>query len=320
MNNFDNINEYIDKKFKKIHMLKSFQHLYNQGIDFYNKKQYEKAIRFFKFAIEKPKVQPQVYYNLALSYQYLKKYDRAIVTYNKFLALKPNDYDGLYNLALTYYMMENFAKAAEIFEQCISIKKDEDGVKALILTYLGQDEAQKAIDLAEEIFQLSTDGEKLYYAIAKVFETKHSLNKDFTYIDIAIGMFLKIIQNNPKHYDAQLSISICYAKKGEWENSIGFCKTALETVPDSFEANNQMGLIYYCRNEISEAINYYEIALELKPAGDYRIYSNLAYAYEKFGDKKKAIKIFTQLVNKFPQYPARNEVKNHLRILKTMQV
>jgi len=315
---FDNINEYIDKKLKKVHMCRSFECLYNQGIDFYDKKQYGKAIKFFKFAIEKPKVQPQVYYNLALSYQHQKKYDKAIVTYNKFLELKPDDHDGLYNLALTYYTIENYAKAEEIFEKCIAIKKDADGVKALVLTYLCQNEAEKAIALAEEVFQIPQEGETLYYAIAKIFENKHSLSKDFTYIDKAIEMFGKILENNSNHFDAYLSISICYAKKGDWTKSVGYCQKAIEANPNSYEANNQMGLVYYCCNEITESIKYYEKALKLKPQGDYKIYSNLAYAYEKFGDKNKAIKIFTQLVNKFPNYPAKNEIKNHLRILKTI--
>lgn len=310
------LKENLNKNLKMLSFHKSFEFYYNKGIDFYNKKQYEKAITCFKQAILQSNVQPQVYYNLGLSHQYMKNYDNAIVSYNKFLEKQPNDYDGLYNLALTYYTIENFSKAIELFEKCIAIKKDEDIVKTLTIAYLAGNEVQKAMDLGDEVFQIPIEGIKLYYTIAKAFENKNSLNKDFTYLDIAIGMYSKIIQADSGNFDSYISISICYAKKGEWENSVEFCKKALEKNPNSYEANNQMGLVYYCYNEIDEAVKYYEIALKLKPKGDYKIYSNLAYAYEKKGDTKKAIKLFSQLVSKFPQYPAKNEIKNHLRILK----
>lgn len=313
----DTVKNRLEKLFKKSGSKKSFEYLYNHGIDLYNKKKYEKAIEFFKQAIETPDRQPQGYYNLGLTYQCTKDYENAVVTYKKFLEQRENDYDGLYNLALTYYTLDNFDKAIELFEHAIQIKKEEDGVKALTLAYLGNNQTQKAIDFAEEIFKQPTDGINLTFAIAKIFESKNSLNKDFTFIDIAINLFNKIIEADPKNFNTYLSLSICHAKKGEWENSVMYCEKAIEVNPTSFDANNQMGLVYYCRNEIEKSIKYYEIALKLKPKGDFKIYSNIAYAYEKNGDTEKAIKLFTQLINKFPKYPARDEVKNHLRILKT---
>lgn len=311
-----NVKEYIKEKFKR--ELDSFESFYNRGIDFFAKKDYEKAINYFKLASETPDSKPQAYYNLGLSYQSIKDYDRAIINYNKFLLLCPTDYDGLYNLGLIYYLLENYSKAIEFFEKGIAVKKEEAGLKALVLAYLCKNETQKAIDLAEEIYKIPENGLDLYYSIAKVFENKNSFNKDFTFLDVANQMYLKIVQDYPEYFNAYLSISICYAKKGEWENSVEFCKKAIEANPKSYEANNQMGLVYYCCDEIKEAVKFYETALKLKPNGDYKIYSNLGYAYEKIGAKGKAIKIFSQLVSKFPQCPAKDEIKNHLRVLKTL--
>lgn len=311
------IKEYIDEKFKTPKE-KSFEFFYNSGVDAYGKQDYEKAIKYFKLATEQTDVRPQVYYNLALTYQCTKEYDRAIVTYNKFLESNPQDYDGLYNLALTYYTKENFIKAIEFFEKCVDIKKEEDSIKALVLAYLSNNEMQKAIDFSQTVLEITPNGIDLYYVIAKVFENKNSLNRDFTYIDRAIELYSKIIEKDPGYFDAYLSTSICYAKKGEWENSVEFCKKALEVNPKSYEANNQMGLVYYCCDEVKKAVDYYETALNLKPEGDYKIYSNLGYAYEKIGQYDKAVKVFTQLVGKFPQCPAKDEIKNHLRILKTL--
>lgn len=300
---------------KELSKRENFERAYNRGIDYYNKKMYLEALNCFNRAAEKPNAQPQVYYNLALSYQYLNNYDRAITTYNKFLSLRANDYDGLYNLALIYYRQEKYEKAVELFEKCLELKKDEDGIKALVLAYIGQKESHKAIELSEKLYN-SDEPISLYYTIAKVFESKNSINKDYTFVDTAIEMYLKMLSTNPEDFDALLSLSISYAKKGAWESSVVFCEKAISKNPKSYEANNQMGLVHYCCNNIEAAIKYYETALKLKPSSDYRIYSNLAYAYEKQGERQKAINLFKKLLSKFPNCPAAEEIKNHMRILK----
>lgn len=317
MSKLNGIKEYIEHKLG-LSKDNNFETLYNSGVDAYGKQDYEKAIKYFKLATNQSDVKPQVYYNLGLTYQCMKDYDRAIYTYNKFLESNPQDYDGLYNIALVYFDKENYLKAIEFFEKCVEINKDEDVIKALILAYLNNNEMQRAVDFADKILESVPNGIDLYYIIAKVFENKNSLNKDFKYIDKAIELYLKLLKRDPKYFDAYLSLSICYAKKGEWVLSVDFCNKALEVNPKSYEANNQMGLVFYCSNEVKEAIGYYETALKLKPEGDYKIYSNLGYAYEKIGQYDKAIKIFTQLVSKFHQFPAKDEIKNHLRVLKTL--
>lgn len=303
---------------KKICESKTFECLYNTGIDYFGKHDYQNALKYFKWATEKKGIKPQVYYNLALTYQCTKEYDRAIVNYNKFLESSPKDHDGLYNLALVYYLKENYAKSVEFFEKCIKVERDEDSIKALTLAYLNNNEVEKAIKFSNEILELPDEGERLYYVVAKAFENKNNLNKDFKYIDKAIEMYSKLLEKNPKNFDAYLSISISHAKKGEWEESIDYCKKAIDVNPASYEANNQMGIVYYCCNQVKDSIDYYEKALDLKPEGDYKIYSNLGYAYEKIGEIDKAVKIFSKLVQKFPNIPAKDEIKNHLRILKTL--
>lgn len=302
----------------KLCFVKNFKSYYNSGVDAYSRQDYNDAINLFKLAIMQKDIKPQVYYNLALTYQQTKDYNRAITTYNKFLELVPKDYDGLYNLALCYFTQKNYPKAAEFFNKCVDIKKDKDSTKSLILSYLNNDETQKAIEFADNILNSGKNGIELYYEIAKTFEEKNSFIKDFTFIDIAIEMYSKIINIAPDHFESYLTISICFAKKGLWQESIEFCEKAIQKNPKSYEANNQMGLVLYCKNEFDNAIKYYEEAIRLNPKGDFKVYSNLAYAYEKIEKYDKAIKLFTQIVRNFPQSPAKDEIKNHIRILKTL--
>lgn len=311
------ITTFIKEKFYRAQE-NTFEAFYNSGVDAFDRKDYEKAMKFFKQALEQEGVRPQVYYNIGLTYQSISEYDLALSAYKKFLEANPEDYDGLYNIALTYFKLSNYPRAIEYFQKCISMKNEEDVIKALVTAYLSNNEVQTAFDFSLNIFETRENGLDLFYQLAKIFESKNPHNKDFTLIDKAIEMYLKVIEKNSKYFDAYLSVSICYAKKGEWEMSVEFCNKALEINPDSYEANSQIGLVYYCCDEMKKAINYFEIALKLKPSGDYKVYSNLAYAYEKMAKYDKAISIFTKLISKFPEFPAKDEIKNHLRVLKTL--
>ncbi len=297
--------------------IKGFDYYYNNGVNAYKKTKYEKALKYFYKALEQKQIKPQVYYNLALTLQHLKDYDNAIKNYNTFLQLKPDDYDGLYNLALIYYQNNDVKTATLFLEKCVNIKIEENGIKTLIQTYIEDNNLIKVLDLIKNLLNKNNIDINIFYKIGKIFENKNYLSKDFTYTNIAIDIYNKIIEKNNNFFEAYISISICYAKKGEWKKSVDFCAKALKINPNSYEANNQMGLVYYCFNQIDEAIKYYETAFKLKPKEDYKIYSNLGYAYEKAGKYDKAIKIFNKLIRKFPQMQSKDEIKNHLRILKT---
>lgn len=317
MDNLSKIKTFIKEKFS-VAKKNTFEAFYNSGIDSFNRKDYEKAIKFFKQALEQEHVRPQVHYNIGLTYQSMKDYDLAVASYKKFLEANPEDYDGLYNIALAYFKLNNYPKAIEYFKTCLEIKSEDDVIKALVIAHLCNNEVQEAYDLALSVLNTNQDKLDLFYQLARIFEGKNATGKDFTLIDKAIEMYLKILERDMKYFDAYLQISICFAKKGEWEMSVEFCNKALGMKPDSYEANNQMGLVHYCSGEVKKAITFYETAMKLKPEGDYKVYSNLAYAYEKIAQYDKAIKIFTKLLSKFHEFPAKEEIKNHLRVLKTL--
>lgn len=309
------IKKYIENKFLSGHQFESF---YNEGIDFYNAQDYDGAIKSFNVALKQKDVKPQVYYNLALSYQCIEEYDKAILHYNRFLKSHPSDYDGLYNIALAYYMKGHFSKSIDFFGKCLEIRIDDETIRAVIFACIAKKDMKRAFVFANRILKVPETGKHFYYKIAKIIEDKNPFGEDFTLINKAIEMYLKLANEYSDEYafDSYLSVSICYAKKGDWENSIGFCRRALEINSTSYEANNQMGLIYYCREDIENAVKYYEIAFKQNERDDYKIYPNLGYAYEKVGKIKEAIKIFKLFIAKFNLSPAKEEIEHHLQILK----
>lgn len=318
MNVTQKIKFFYNKVFDEICKNKGFDFFYNRGVDCYKKNDFHAAVKNFNIALSKQDFKPQVYYNLALVYQKIDDYDKAIKFYTKFLELSPFDYDAMFNIALTYSLKGEYVTAIEKFKNLLEVKKESESVMALTNCFIKSGQYEEIDNLAEEVLNYSKGGEKLYMAIARVLEKQSSDEKAQSFIDKAIKMYDKIAEIEPENEKIFLSISICHAKKGLWDESIKFCQKALDLEPKSYDANNQMGLIYYCKREIDKAIQYYSIALKINSKSDCKIYANLAYAYETKGDYGKAIRLFNNLLNKFPKYPAKEEIRNHVRILKTL--
>ncbi|MBU4583271.1 MAG: tetratricopeptide repeat protein [Proteobacteria bacterium] len=98
------------------------------GVAYYNKGQYEEAIQPFKKVIElKPEGLLQSSYSF-LGSTYLQKgnYDEAILSYNKALELNPNDINTLVDRGWSYYRKGNFNVAIKEFNRAIENIKPEE--------------------------------------------------------------------------------------------------------------------------------------------------------------------------------------------------
>lgn len=306
------MNKILDK-LDKLFLRKTFGAYYNKGLEYYEKKNYEKAIEFFEIAMNMPNFKPQVYYNLGLAYQKSNKFVDAIVYYQTFLNYEPSDYDATYNLGLAYYYNFNFSKAIEMFKHCLKIKKDTDNYKALTLSYIENNQIDKALETSMELFENYEQNRELFFIVAKSIESKNKFNKNYALIDKAIELYSKMLEKNDRDIEAYLAISICYAKKANWDLSVKNCLAALEIDPNSYDGNNQMGLIYYCNEKLNDAIIYYKEALKTKETS--KAYLNLAYAYERAKKTKLAKETFKLLLKKYPEIKSKEEIKKRIRIL-----
>lgn len=84
---------------------------YNEGLDFYSRGEYSKAIQSFKSAIEKDPDFTDAYYNLGSLFEYLKSYQSAISCFSKINQLDPNDSETVIKLAELYYKVGNYERA-----------------------------------------------------------------------------------------------------------------------------------------------------------------------------------------------------------------
>ena len=292
--------------------MSTFDAYFTRGGELYNEKKYQLAVEFFKIALRQSNAESYAYYNLALAYQQLGLDDKALENYKRFLEDYPNDQNSLYNVALIHYKRNEFEEAVNFFAQSFKYKQDEANVKALADTYMQIGDTEKASELAEYIFN-SDCNKKYAMLVAKVFEAKEHLANDFSLTQKALDIYLRLLELQPGNFDAALAASVAYSKMGNWEQAITYCNLAIELKPKSYDANSQMGLVLYCSDNMPECIAYYERAMKIKK--DYKIFLNLAYAYEKAGKIDDAIQLFKEALTKYTNFPQKEEVRKHVRQL-----
>ncbi|SHE82296.1 tetratricopeptide repeat protein [Clostridium fallax] len=104
-----------------------------EGNSLYINKNYEKALSFYKKAIEHKENEPHALYNSAVCYIKLKEYDKAIKMIENTLLLNL-DSKYFFNLAYCYSMKDDNKKALRYFNIAWAMNnEDKDCKKAIDL-------------------------------------------------------------------------------------------------------------------------------------------------------------------------------------------
>ena len=91
--------------------------IYSKGIEASKKENYEKAISYFKKALEVDSLFAFAWDNIGLCYRKLSKYDEAIYAYNRSLNLDAIGQMPLLNIAVAYKYKKEYDKAISAYER-----------------------------------------------------------------------------------------------------------------------------------------------------------------------------------------------------------
>lgn len=94
---------------------------YSFGLDEAKKENFQKAVDYFKKAVEEDPEFAFAWDNLGVNYRRLDNYDKAIECYNKSLEIDPNGMMPLQNIAVAYQYKKEYNKAIEAFQKLAEI-------------------------------------------------------------------------------------------------------------------------------------------------------------------------------------------------------
>lgn len=296
----------------------SFEELYEKGVDLYNEKKYFLASKCFSKAHYIRPGDLDCLYNYALNLQLSFEFNEAINYYLKFLKIDSQNPDVHYNLALCYENTQNYEKAVEHFEKTLNIKEDINIYISLSYALAHLRKFERAMELI-----LKTINPKDYKTLEYLldlgisFEQKYNeqFNLNFDCIEFAIEVYKKILIFDTTNYNANYRLMKCYKKIKNYTQAKYHCLEALKSFPSSFDANYNMGIIFYLTNKFEEAIHYLKLAIKIEPKQTAEIYLNLSLIYEYLKNDEDAIKVLKDALNIIEDKNELTAIKSNLRRL-----
>jgi tetratricopeptide (TPR) repeat protein len=170
---------------------------------------------------------------------------------------------------------------------------------------------KKAYDLFEEALNLNPKSFEAYFYIGNIFHIQGQLGK-------AVKAFNKVLEINPDHTDASISLSVILNDIGRYEDAQRIFEKANEKVKNKakgvidphinkkFAAKHfETAEMYFSYNRYEEALHEYNKVIGLDPENlETRI--KLAKVYSKKGYTSKAFEELRKLKSEQPAYiPAR---------------
>jgi Flp pilus assembly protein TadD len=156
--------------------------------------------------------------------------------------------------------------------------------------YLKQGNLDKAFITYNKGLNLDPKSIRLRYKMAGLFLTK-GLAPD------AEQGFLSIIQDQPDFAPAYEGLGKAYYAAGNLEKAEASFYQALRINPQSWQAQNYLGIIKDRQEQYDQAIVHYRSAIALKPESGL-LYNNLGMSYVLKGDYEKAVLAFNEALRK----------------------
>jgi len=182
---------------------------YQQGNDYYEKGDYDKAIENYNMAILLNPVFSEAYFNRALSYYQLKNFDKSIADYTKSMELDPQNPIIYNNRGDAFYRKQDFQSAIKDYDKAIQLNPNY--LKAFYnrgLSYASVEEYEKAVEDFSKVIKLKADFAEAYHLRGLAYEYAGSIAS-------AIADYEKALELNPELTEAKTHLESAKAKKDQ---------------------------------------------------------------------------------------------------------
>jgi Tfp pilus assembly protein PilF len=169
---------------------------FNLGVQFYNQREFLKAIQSYQKVIELDPTYIEAYNNLGIIYQEIGDFDRAFGAYQKSIEINPQYEKGHNNLGILFYLKGRNEEALEAFQKALAINSNniESHINLGVL-YKKQGQLNKAIESYQKALDINPLHRETHYNIALLYEQLEN-------IDLAIGHYQQFIKlSSPSHSD-----------------------------------------------------------------------------------------------------------------------
>jgi len=231
------------------------------------------------------------YLTIAKEFYQNKQYDKAIENYNNAISINPNNYQTYLDLGGVYMLKKDLENFSNSLLKSIELNpENEDSYYFIGQGYALLDESDEIIEIFDEKNSELTNWGALCGGISSVYERMGDLDESIKYL----GKGLRTTKYAHQIYTQMGKLYSRY--KGNYMKALEYFNRALEYDPTYSKAYYQIGQIYGYKNEWRKAKEYFEKAI-IYDSNYAAAYFNLGVCYGNLGEELLAIENYKKSAN-----------------------
>ncbi len=217
----------------------------------------DKAVSYFKKAIELKPTFANAHYNLGNVYADKGKTEDAIVYYKKAIELAPAYINTYINLADMYAKSGQAGAAIDILNRAMSVSQAyPDVYNRLAALYMDKGNPGESVNILKKGIMKIPRNASLQYNLGNAYTRSGD-------VENAVRSYNQAVRLDPGYTDAYYNLGSVYNKAGKVEESIGAYKRVLSIYPRDAGAHNNLMLLYYRTGEYEKAAYHCDKAVGL---------------------------------------------------------
>ncbi|MBI4834266.1 MAG: tetratricopeptide repeat protein [Planctomycetes bacterium] len=231
--------------------------LYNRGIYYLKRKQYDEGLSDFNWALILDPENHEAYKSRGAIYLEKKDASKALDDFQKALKLEPNCPSTYLNIGLSMAMLDRLDEAIRDFNEAIRLAPDyADAYHNRGAAYSKKELWDKALDNFKSALSFAPDNASVYYDRAVVY---HQMGE----IDKSIDDYTKSCELNPYYPEVYSNRGTLYARQEKWDKAITDYQKAIELVPLFPDPYRNLAIVYYKTKEYKLSLDNINKYLEL---------------------------------------------------------
>lgn len=219
----------------------------------------EKAIEFYRKAIDIASEFPDFYIRLAQSYIKTSNPKQARINIQKAIDIDHNSAEYYHLLGIANCITNDWQAAINAIKSATALKPNYlDALNNLAYCYEQNQELDKALEVYQQVIAYRPNYFEANYGLGNVHFGLKQYDRALTYFERA----LKI---DPKSKQVLYNIAQTYYEKGDFNKSIKVYKELLRLEPNHAFAWYNLGIIYRNKEKKKEAVKCIEQAVRLNP-------------------------------------------------------
>lgn len=276
-------------------MIEQEKKLFEQAVEFFNKKDYDKSKTLYEEILKINPKSSNIYGNLGVIYKIKGDINTAIKYYVTAINLNPKNTLVYNNLGNAFKEIKNYKMAIRVYTDALKINpKDFNMFNNLGIVFELIGDSNRAIEAYKQAVKINPKYAKAINNIGVVLYKQKRYKESAQIFEIAL-------QSDSDYNEVYSNKGAAYNKAKDYDKAIESLEMAILKMPNHGGAYTNLGNVYNKLHDYKTAAKMHEKSIELEPNGS-NAYSNVGTSYKYLGLSDKAITSYKKAIELDPNF------------------